>query len=202
MKHIDEGYIKFNCEWIKQKVEFISSEISVAAKYRDKLYEKGLIGMFDNGIGFGNLSYREKITGNIVITGSQTGGIENIDDESFTRVLTFDIDLNYCKCEGFTKASSETLSHAVIYNIPEVNAVIHIHNLEMWNFFLDKLPTTPKYAEFGSVELANEIGKLVEQTGSEGVFVMGGHEEGIIAYADNISKAYDLLMNSFDEMKK
>lgn len=54
---IDEGYIKYQCHWTKQK-SVTPEEIAALNQWRNKLYQLGLIGQYDNGIGFGNLSRR------------------------------------------------------------------------------------------------------------------------------------------------
>lgn len=198
MGKIDEGYIKFNCNWVDQNVEFKKEEIAEAIKYRNLLYNIGLIGVLDNDIGFGNLSYREKDSNQIIITGSQTGGIEKISLNDFTKVTAYNLEKNSCNCIGKIKASSETLSHVVIYENQVVNAVIHIHNKKMWEYCMEKLPSTPIYAEFGTVEIANEIKSIVANTSAEeGIFAMGGHEDGVIAYGKNLEKAYDKIISYF-----
>jgi len=195
---MNEGYIKFNCNWQDKPIQFDTEEIEEACKYRNLLYNIDLIGMYDNGIGFGNLSYREKVSNQIVITGSQTGGLKKIAPQNFTKVTRYNLKENSCNCEGNVKASSETLSHAVIYEFDEVNAVIHIHNKKMWEYCLQKLPSTPTYAEFGTVDLANEIIELVSKTSKEeGIFAMGGHEDGVIAYGKNLEKAYDKIIRFY-----
>ncbi|MFM7715218.1 MAG: class II aldolase/adducin family protein, partial [Microcystis sp.] len=51
---IDEGYVKYNCTWIPD-CSLISSEIAELNYWRNRLYRLGLIGQYDNGIGFGNV---------------------------------------------------------------------------------------------------------------------------------------------------
>ncbi|MGB3788502.1 MAG: hypothetical protein WA949_10870, partial [Phormidesmis sp.] len=41
------------------------------------------------------------------------------------------------------KASSESLTHGVIYtSAPKIGAVIHVHNSQIWQGLLDRGPTT------------------------------------------------------------
>ena len=46
---------------------------------RRKLLELRLIGVDSNGVGFGNLSVRDVVSGNVYITGSATGGLPRTD---------------------------------------------------------------------------------------------------------------------------
>lgn len=190
---IDEGYIKFNIDWEEQKLQLDSSQFNEINKCRNELFELGLIGAYENGIGFGNISVRTE--GNqFLITGSATGNIQNLNENHYSLVKEYDLNKNEVKCTGLTKASSESLSHAIIYeSIAGVNAVIHTHNLDMWKQNLDKLPTTNKNASFGTPEMALEIKKLLKT--EQGIIIMGGHEEGILCYGKTLKEAQDLLIS-------
>ena len=68
---IDEGYIKYQCHW--QNIPAIASEeIIELNNWRDRLYQLNLIGEYDNGIGFGNLSKRLPNSRELIISGTQT----------------------------------------------------------------------------------------------------------------------------------
>lgn len=76
------------------------------------------------------------------------------------------------------------MSHAVIYcECPEVQGVIHIHNLEMWERLLHQVPTTDAAATYGSPEMAYSIIDLLQHTDlrSQGIFVMEEHREEAVA---------------------
>ena len=45
---------------------------------RRKLLEQRLVGVDSNGVGFGNLSIRDGVSGNFYITGSATGGLPEL----------------------------------------------------------------------------------------------------------------------------
>ena len=144
----EEGYIKFNCTW-KRKAIIIQDNYFKSLNYwREKLFALSLIGMYKNGIGFGNLSCREK-DNVFLITGSATGGKKQLERSDYARVSSVNIGKNSLVCEGKTKASSESLSHAAIYNcLPEVESVIHVHSHKMWKHFFNKLPTTSKLMRY------------------------------------------------------
>ena len=193
----DEGYIKFNLNWEEKSFDFSDKDFHEINSCRQKLYEAGFIGAYPDGIGFGNLSVRYN-KNQFIISGSATGNFKNLSKNHFALVKDFDISKNNIQYVGLTKASSESLSHAAIYNSnSEVNAVIHIHHKGMWNTYLNDLPTTDKKAEFGTPEIAIELAKLANLP--SGIIIMGGHPEGIIAYGKTIEKAYNILIEYFNK---
>ena len=169
--------------------------IETLNRIRQKFYDQNLIGAYDDGTGFGNVSQR--LSGDrFIITGSETGGIPNLNTSHFAIVLDFDIENNTVVCEGLTKASSESMSHAAIYRqCPEVNFVVHIHSPALWKKWLYKVPTTDKSIAYGTPEMAFAIQKLLEDEGlctRDRLFVTAGHEEGIFIFG---TKEEDLILN-------
>lgn len=198
MNHFDEGYIKFNLNWEEKAFELDGDVFLLLNSYRNKLYQLGLIGVYDNGIGFGNLSVRHNQK-EFIISGSATGNIPELGQKHYALVKDFDIQNNKVWCQGSTKASSESMSHAAIYESNNnVNAVIHIHHNKVWEKLLDVLPTTDKKAEFGTPEMAFEIARLSKT--DSGIIIMGGHPEGIISYGKNMEDAYQLLLKQYNEL--
>lgn len=186
-----EGYIKFS---LKHKIADapkhpLFDKFNAA---RTKLYDMHLIGMNNAGIGFGNISVRAG--DNFIISGTATGGKPILSPEDYCEVVGFDVEQNIVYCQGPLKASSETMSHGVIYRkLPAVNCVIHIHNLDLYHKMLDEgYPATPKEATYGTPEIAKEIEKLV--TKNNDIFVMAGHEEGVISYGETIEKALSQII--------
>ena len=110
---IDEGYIKFNCDWEKT-IHLQYSQIEKLNVWRRKLHNVKLLGVYPDGIGFGNVSQRAE-RNIFYITGSKTGSYEKLDASHFSEVIDFDIEKNWVKCKGETIASSESMSHAIIY---------------------------------------------------------------------------------------
>jgi L-ribulose-5-phosphate 4-epimerase len=187
-----DGYIKFTCNWMKKPINI--NNLSELNKWRNKLYKLELIGAYDNGIGFGNMSTRLK-NNSFIITGSATGNLKRLTKKHYSLVKDFNIKNNFLTCSGETKASSESLSHAIIYeNYLKVNAVIHIHNLKLWNKLKNKFPTTDKKAKYGTPEMAFEIKKLLKKNKNQ-VIIMGGHKEGILAFGKNIEEAGNIILN-------
>ncbi len=195
----DEGYIKFDCNW--KKTEALEKDLLRALnKWRDQLYDLKLIGAYENGIGYGNIS--ERFEGNqFIITGSATGNFPKLDASHYSKVIDFDLSNNSLTCEGPIKASSESLSHGVLYQLDSsINAVIHVHHLELWKRLLFKVPTTDKKVSYGTPQMANEIIRLYQNTNlpQQKIFVMAGHEEGIITFGKNLDDAGNTLLNYFN----
>jgi hypothetical protein len=197
--NIDEGYIKFNIDWEETQFDFNPNDFTELNKCRDNLYKLNLIGAYENGIGFGNISKRVK-NNTFVITGSVTGNLKHLSQNHYSLVENYMLTDNYIKCTGLTKASSESLSHAIIYeSLEKTNAVIHTHNLKMWQGYLNKVPTTDKNAEFGTPEIAFEIKNLLKS--NSGIIVMGGHEEGILTFGTSLVEAQEILLSYYNKFK-
>lgn len=196
---IDEGYIKYQCFW--QSVPAIApAEIVELNQWRTKLYQLGLIGEYDNGIGFGNISIRLCGSSELIISGTQTGGIANLTAQHYTKVIDFDWQKNYVTCQGLIKASSETLTHGAIYVAePLVNAVVHVHHGKLWRKLLNRVSTTDPDCAYGTPEMAAEIIKLCQQssTQQQKIIVMSGHEEGILTFGKSLAEASNVLLHHF-----
>ena len=183
-----EGYIKFNYDWIPAALPNVDLEELIY--WRQKLYDANLIGSYPDGIGFGNISMRYNAN-QFIISGSATGNIAQLDASHFALVDEFDLTRNWLSCIGNVPASSESLSHAAIYKtLPFVNSIVHIHHKELWNKYLDILPTSSKTAAYGTPAMAFSLIDLIKNENSKvGTFVMGGHKEGLLIYASSIAFA-------------
>lgn len=193
----EKGYIKFNCSRIKSNPIPLSKLIEIN-KWRNKLYYLDLIGVYGNGISFGNISIRVNNLEQFIITGSATGSIKSLDGSHYAKVVDFDLEKNSLICEGPIKASSESLTHAVIYQIDKkINAVIHVHNLNLWKKLINRIPTTSKKAEYGTPEIAKEVIRLFKETDvkNKRILVMKGHKEGIVSFGKDLNEAGKIILN-------
>ena len=186
----DEGVIKFNYNW-KQEPPMPYTLISELNEWRDKLYKAGLIGKDTNGIGYGNVSCRlERNT--FIITGSGTGSLAKLDAEHYTTVTAYDLTSNSLTATGPIKASSESLTHAAIYEtVPELNAVFHVHHLSLWENLLTDLPSAAKHIGYGTTAMAAEIARLLKDplVLHQGIIAMGGHKEGVLSFGRSLEDA-------------
>jgi len=191
----NEGYVKFNCCWLKTK-PLTFGQFAEINRWRKKLYQKGFIGAYPNGIGFGNMSIRLKAD-NFIITGTATGNFERLNKKHYTEVTGFNLQKNQLTCLGPIQASSESLTHGAIYqSSKEAKAVIHIHNLKMWNKLKGRLPTTAKNISYGTPAMAKAVKRLFRASNAkiEKIMVMGGHSGGIIAFGKNLNEAGKILL--------
>ena len=190
----DEGGIKFKYNW-KQEPPMPPELISELNIWRDKLYKAGLIGEDASGIGYGNISCR--LEKNIfIITGSGTGSLEKLSAEHYTTVTAFNLFNNSLNIAGPIKASSESLTHAAVYETaPVLNAVFHIHHLGLWEKLLVNLPSTAPGIEYGTTAMAVEIARLLRDPVvlEQGITAMGGHREGILAFGKDPDSAGQVI---------
>jgi L-ribulose-5-phosphate 4-epimerase len=189
-------YVKFTYQRARGDIAPFNALAELNA-CRRKLLELRLIGLDSNGIGFGNLSVRDGVTRNFYITGSATGSLSELTPTDCVRVVAYDFAKNWLRYEGAAIPSSESLTHAAIYQSdPSTCAVIHCHDSVSWRTLLDRVPTTSKSVAYGTPEMAYEIVRLFEisDVRSKKIFVMAGHQEGIVAFGENLENAFDVLM--------
>jgi ribulose-5-phosphate 4-epimerase/fuculose-1-phosphate aldolase len=201
---MNEGYIKFNCIWKREEIRFPEEIFAQLESCRSRLYALGLIGIYPDGIGFGNLSARIGEGKSFIISGSATGGLANLKQSDYALVTDFNISKNVVFCTGLTKASSESLTHASVYeSLPEVGAVVHVHCLWLWKKLLNIYSATSFEFEYGTPEIADAVGKLVSEMNGkkEKIIVMGGHQEGILAYGSNLIEATEQIIKIYNQYK-
>jgi L-ribulose-5-phosphate 4-epimerase len=198
-----EGYIKFNLDWNETGPVIPAEEFVALSTWREVLYNLEMIGADDQGYGFGNISVRKDRTKNFYITGSATGPVKTLGEEHYSLVTGFDIKANSLSCMGPVKASSESMSHAMVYTtLPEMNAVIHIHHHVFWANLLDKVPATPENIDYGTPEMAMAIQELLAKPGVKDgrVIVMAGHRDGILFFGKHLDEAGAFLLSYFNEV--
>lgn len=194
-------YVKFTCE--RTNAEFTPFDgFAELNAYRRQLRELRLIGVDSNGVGFGNLSVRDGATKNFYITGSATAGIPELTLADCAKVLAYDFERNWVRYEGSTVPSSESLTHAAIYESNAmVGAVIHCHDSRWWAVILNQAPTTSKTVKYGTPEMAYEIMRLFKVTDlhSRKILAMAGHEGGFVTFGRDLEEAFAVLMHERKE---
>ena len=190
---IDDGYIKFSYNLIEGE-QLNLKDIDDINYYRNLLFEKNFIGM-KNGIGFGNISKRCDDS-SFIITGTKTGGINNLKYSDYVKVVVWDFKKNHIKAIGKTAPSSESLTHAIFYDLNKsINVVVHIHNSILWEKYKYILPTSSEKAEFGTIDLVDEINFLYLHSDlkEKRILITAGHKDGIFIFADSFEKAFFLI---------
>jgi len=196
-KTIVEGVIKFDFKCLDDSFIIKPRFYQKVDKYRQLLKLHDYIGQYPNGISYGNISMRRGKSKHFIISASDTGKIIDTTAVHYVEIIHCDISENTCYYKGAGLPSSEALSHFILYNYsPEINAVIHLHNKELWKKLLYKVPTSSPEVEYGTQEMVEEIRRLLERTDlmKEKILVMGGHEDGIICFGESLTEAWDILM--------
>ncbi|MFZ4591856.1 MAG: class II aldolase/adducin family protein [Ignavibacteria bacterium] len=181
-----------------QRRDFLGLEIR---KDNSELPVYGLIGADENGVGYGNISVRYKTSRQFIISASDTGKIKRARRFHFTMVNSVDIKKNFVSCTGMRAASSESMTHDIIYNLSSgIKCVIHVHNRRLWKKLLNKVPTTSKSISYGTSEMANDIRRLWVNSDlkEKRILVMAGHEGGLVVFGESIEEAYSLIMEYFN----
>lgn len=193
-----QGAVKFNCHWNQSGPVISDEQFEVINYWREVLYNMDLIGAYENGVSFGNLSMRIPGTHQFFITGSSTGEITELEPGHYVKVVSSNIDDNAVQCIGPLKASSESLTHAAIYSAdPGANAVVHVHDLDLWSDLIYKVPTTNPAMDYGTAGLAKDIFRLFNDSDviEKRIIIMSGDRAGILTFGNDMDEAVNILMH-------
>lgn len=194
---IDEGYTKFIVHWTDRRL-VDAPEVAELERWRRPLFDAGLVGHYaDLGIGYGNISVRLGAGRELVISGTQTGHLTRTGREHYALVTDYDIDGNSVHCRGAVQASSETLTHAALYELdPAIRAVVHVHDERVWRELYGREPTTDQRIAYGTPEMAREFARLFRETPfpERRLAIMGGHEAGIVSVGRSLAEAAERVL--------
>ncbi len=199
--------IKFKCELIKGEIQN-TSIINDLNSIRRFLLNKKLFGLSEDGISYGNVSmlcselwqnYSNKPK--FIITTSGNSGIETFTISDYCAVVDYDFEQNFVKCIGRRNASSESLTHASVYNaVDKAKIVVHFHNRQIWEALIYRVPTTERRYEYGTVKLALDLIQIIKSSQwKNDVIILGGHPDGVILWGETIMdllKRIDGLINN------
>jgi len=190
-KHEQEGVVKYTIKHESARIT-LPADMPELLTWRRRLHERRLIGADAQGIGYGNLSVRLYTTPTFLITGTQSSGSAEVDQRDFARVTVVDLDRNFLRSIGERAPSSEALTHAALYQVNgAIRAVVHVHSAPIWNSCRNRLPTSREDVQYGTPEMAYEVIRLHKRKalGRQGVIVMGGHQDGVIAFGPSLAEA-------------
>ena len=195
-----DGVIKFKLTLKRapapEQAQFIALE-----KWRVLFYKLGLIGEYPNEkIGYGNLSSRLPKKA-FIITGSQTGHLAHLQAHHYTKVIDCDLKKGLVSAEGLIPPSSESLTHYGIYEAnPAIQYVFHVHHPKLWEILQNgDCDYISEDIQYGTQEMANAAYTLLANKTS-GIFVMKGHEDGIISYATTADDAGKNLLELYRKL--
>jgi hypothetical protein len=199
-----EGVIKFQADHRGGSLSPRRYGEAVAALrgWRRTFFDLGLIGQDParyEGAGFGNLSTRVgppsagRGRRGLLITGTQTGGKSELGYADYCVVHTYEPARNRVSSEGPCLPSSETLTHARLYDLsPSIRAVFHVHAPRLWRLrHRLRLPTTDADIPYGTQAMALAVEGLYRSgpLPEVAVLAMGGHEDGIISFGKTADDA-------------
>ena len=197
----DEGVIKFKLT-LKRAPAPEMNQVIALEKWRALFHKLNLIGEYPiDNIGFGNLSSRLSKK-NFIITGSQTGHLPHLQAHHYTRVIECDLKKGSVTAEGLIPPSSESLTHYGIYEAnPQIQYVFHVHHQQLWEHMIrtGNFDSIEEDIPYGSQEMAEAAAKLLADKTS-GLFVMKGHDDGIVAYGSTADEAGRLILDLYRSM--
>lgn len=187
----DEGVTKYHVRFLPAAPPH-ADEVQRLISCRNRLFAQGLIGVYPDGIGYGNVSEKAPNTGHFFITGTQTGHLPSLSAPHISRVTGYNIEANTVACEGGVQASSESLTHAAVYELDAaIGAVIHVHHKALWQRAQGSLPTSRADVPYGTPAMAREIRRLYEESNlrDRRALIMAGHDEGCITFGATLADA-------------
>jgi hypothetical protein len=163
-----QGVVKFNCHWNQSGPVISDEQYEIINYWREILFNMDLIGAYENGVGFGNISMRIQGGNQFVITGSSTGEIPELEPGHYVRVNSFNIEDN----------------------------AVHVHSIELWNELIYKVPTTNPAMDYGTTGLAKDILRLFEDSDviEKRIIIMSGDRAGILTFGNDMDEAVNVLM--------
>ena len=189
----DEGVVKYQA--FHQNADApVHPLLNQLDEVRTRLFDLGLVGVYPDGIGYGNVSIRYE-TG-CIISGTASGSIRILGPSGYCYVRSFNLQKNIVYTEGPINASSESMTHCAIYQANLlVQCVLHIHARELWERLMHQgYGSTPADIPYGTPEMALSVSNLVRtQLHPSNLIVMAGHEEGVVAYGKDIISAFDQI---------
>ena len=190
-----EGVIKFNLAYTEGRLAGI--DVGHLSAWRSILKELGLLGQTPgryDGYGFGNVSQR--CAGGFVISGTQTGHLDQVTLADYARCDEWDLDANRVAASGSVRPSSESLSHAAIYDVDSgVTCALHAHSPDIWQQARQLgIAVTDPSVPYGTPEMAREVRGLMAGLSRPGIFAMGGHEDGVFTFGESLDEAGALMV--------
>ena len=194
----DEGVVKFRVTHTQDALPHCEG-LDELMRLRDELYTLGFIGVNERGIGYGNVSLRapnqpdsEEL---FIISGTATGGFAHLGQNGYCLVTGCDVSTNRVWSLGPVAASSESMTHHAVYAArPDVRCVLHVHSRRLFDALLvNGCAATQGDARYGTPAMARAVRDTAAGM-SQGLIVMTGHDEGILAFGSDCASARACLL--------
>jgi len=192
----DEGVIKFALEFNRAGPQGWEAIAELNA-WRQLLFRLGLTGRDParyGGLAYGNVSRRAGGR-RFIVSGTRTGAKPCLAPADYCLVLDFDLAKNFLRAEGPVEPSSEALTHGAVYDaVPQAGCVIHAHSPEIWrNARPLGIRLTAADIAYGTPAMGVAVGEAAAGCAA-GVVAMGGHEDGVLAFAGQPGQAAGCLL--------
>ncbi len=199
----ETGSIKFRMNRLSRTVPTFS-QLDEVNSCRQELLRAGLLGRDENGIGFGNISVRVPGQSGFHITASGAGDRSILEARDIVLVTGWNIATNEVEFSGAADPSSESMTHAAIYESDaQAAAVIHAHNQILWNLLSATGAVTSGSADYGTPAMAAAVKQyLSAQKERENLFAMDGHSGGILCCGQEIRAICSLLLTATEKATK
>ena len=177
-----EGKIRFNIISVSDEIPS-DAKIEELKDWCERFQKNGLTPEIEGNY-TGNLSFRSD--GGFIITASGLKSKENLSNDCFVYVKSYDEQSNTVYVEGKRQPSSEAVMHFLIYQTrEEINTIFHGHNdTIIANAKKFQLPSTEKEHEPGSIKLAKEV---LRTLGDNNLIVIQNH--GFISLGKTMKEA-------------
>lgn len=205
-----EGVVRFEASHESRPLEerVFGDTARVLSAWRGLLAGIGVLGRDPSryeGLGYGNVSARVGPFGDVargrrrfLVSGSQTGGLAHLTLREYALVESWDVEGNRVASAGLVPPSSESLTHAALYDAsPALRVVLHVHAPELWRHARALgLPVTHPDAANGTPAMALEARRLYREGAfaATRVAAMGGHEDGVLAIGGSAEEAGTALV--------
>lgn len=191
---MDEGVIKFQLEFTPGTLPD-GLPLAELIAWQRIMQALGLLGRDPDrygGLAYGNLSLRLEGNG-FVISASQCADQPRPTAKDYCLVTAWDCARNRLVAQGPAHPSSESLTHAALYDAePSIGCIIHGHSSWIWQRRNTlALASTAEQVAYGTPEMAIEMGRLYRDRDFRGcgALAMGGHQDGIVSFGRGADEA-------------
>jgi hypothetical protein len=201
MAAADEGVVKYRLDY-RPGPPLPAARLAALVAWQRILRDLGLVGRDParyGGLAYGNLSVRLP-EGGFAISASQTADRVAPGPSDYCRVIHWDCDANHLVAEGPARPSSESLTHAALYDSdPAIGCVLHCHAPAIWRQQVRLgLASTAADIAYGTPAMATEVARIHRRHDRDacGIMVMGGHQDGILSFGTHLDQAGCLLVTT------